>query len=184
VNHDAMPEPGRLGRSVARASLISTAAALLIAAVLLVSFQFLSLRSGLVEDMLIQARIIGDSSEASLLFRDGRAAREVLAVLSASPNIEVAAVFDKSGAPLAYWKKHSISQSDWRPPLMPYQYFGLQYLEIVQPVRSEQHVIGHVGLRVLSATADLHRLYRDRRHRFVLGNLHLAGAHAPHSERR
>jgi diguanylate cyclase (GGDEF)-like protein len=148
VKYDTMPEPGRLGRSVTRASVISSAAALLIAAVLLVSFQFLSQRSGLLEDMLIQARVIGDSSEASLLFQDGRAARGMLAVLSTSPNIDVAAVFDRSGSPLAYWKNHDTSLADWAPPLMPYQDFGLQYLEIVQPVHSEGQVIGHVGLRV------------------------------------
>ncbi|OGB23610.1 MAG: hypothetical protein A3I66_24135 [Burkholderiales bacterium RIFCSPLOWO2_02_FULL_57_36] len=148
MNHAALPAPGRLGRSVARASVISSAAALLIAAVLLVSFQFISQRSGLLEDMLIQARVIGDSSEASLLFHDGHAARDVLSVLSTSPNIDVAAVFTISGAPLAYWKKRETSLADWAPPLTSYRNFGLRYLEIVQPVLSEKKVIGHVGIRV------------------------------------
>ena len=148
MNRDANPAPGRIEHSAARASMISSAAALLIAAVLLVTFQFLAQRSGLLEDMMIQARVIGDSSEASLLFRDGHAARDVLAILSTSPNVEVAAVFDVSGLPLAYWKKQENSVDDWSPPLMSHRKFGLQYLEVVEPVYSQKTIIGHVGLRV------------------------------------
>ncbi|HVL76349.1 MAG TPA: EAL domain-containing protein [Noviherbaspirillum sp.] len=94
-----------LGRWMYRANLVSAGAALLVASVLLILFQFLALRDDLIEDARVQARIVGDNSAAPLLFDDARAAYETLAALNSAPSIVSAAVYATDGTLVAGYRR-------------------------------------------------------------------------------
>jgi diguanylate cyclase (GGDEF)-like protein len=152
--HQSAAKPGQLPQyreprhSVASASMLSSTAAVLIASLLLVLFQFLFQRSALMEDMLVQAKLIADSSSAPLMFADARAARETLAVLAVSPSIGQAAIYDSKQVLLASWRVGSMPAIDRPSRFEQSQQFGLHLLEVVQPVQMDGQTIGHVVLRV------------------------------------
>ncbi|WP_328514315.1 CHASE sensor domain-containing protein, partial [Ralstonia solanacearum] len=94
-----------LGRSVLRTNMAAAAAALAIAGVLLIAFQFVALRAALVRDVHVQARIIGANSVAALLFNDRRAAEETLGALAGSPSLRAAGVFTAQRLPLGLYQR-------------------------------------------------------------------------------
>jgi diguanylate cyclase (GGDEF)-like protein len=100
-------QSGTSKRPLARAVVATNAgvaiAALLFAAVMLVALQYVLLRSALLDDVGMQASIIGNNSAAALLFKDHEAGDETLGALQVAPYIETAAVFPLGGAPLAVY---------------------------------------------------------------------------------
>ncbi|RJF97821.1 putative bifunctional diguanylate cyclase/phosphodiesterase [Noviherbaspirillum saxi] len=147
---------GRIGHWMNLANLATAVAALLVAGVLLIVFQFLSLRNAMVEDVSVQARIISENSVAAVLFHDSRASGETLAVLSASPSIEAAAIFDVNGTVLASYQREDASKVSTPGPglIEDGHRFGLRHLLLARRVEAEKRGIGHVVLR-----ANLTQLY-------------------------
>ncbi|MFS2004803.1 putative bifunctional diguanylate cyclase/phosphodiesterase [Duganella sp. CT11-25] len=147
---------GPLGSKVARSNMLVAGAALSVAGVLLVLFQYIALRGALLEDLLVQARIAGNNSTAALLFRDQRAATETLAGLALSPAVDGAAILDPRGEPLASYRRAG------QPPpaasaqlLAERHHFSAGSLEVLEPIRANGEVIGHVVMR--ATLAPLHR---------------------------
>lgn len=92
-----------LSRAVAATNAGAAAAALSVAAVMLVALQFVLLRSALLDDLDMQASIIGNNSAAALMFSDHEAGEETLGALKVTPYIAWAGVFPRQGAPLAVY---------------------------------------------------------------------------------
>ncbi|RFP19612.1 EAL domain-containing protein [Duganella sp. BJB475] len=149
-------ETGALGSTVARSNLLVAGAALSVAALLLVVFQYFVLRDALLDDVQVQARIVGSNSSAALLFEDQRAAAETLAGLALSPVVESAAILDPRSVPLASYRR-----AGGAPPTVDEalragrQVFSAGALEVLEPVAANGAVIGSVVLR-----ATLAPLYR------------------------
>lgn len=138
------------------ANLATAGAALLVASILLIVFQFLSLRNALLEDLHVQAKIIGENSAAALLFNDSRASTETLAVLAASSSIEAAGVFTPEGKLLASFRRDGV-----KPIAMPSSSliedthrFGFNHVELARGIDFDGSTIGLVAVR-----ASLDRLY-------------------------
>jgi diguanylate cyclase len=146
----------RLGRWLDLANLVTAGAALLVASMLLILFQFMSLRSALVEDVAIQARIIGDNSAAALMFADSRAATETLSALEGAPAILAASLFPADGKALAtYRRANAASVAAPSEALQAAGHiFSFNRLELVRAVRIDGRDLGFVVLR-----ASLERLY-------------------------
>ncbi|UUZ54022.1 hypothetical protein LP419_37010 [Massilia sp. H-1] len=96
-----------LGRRLAQTSILTAAAALLVASLALILVQFLALRAALADDLRVQARIIGINSSAALMFADARVDEETLAGLAVSPSVAAASIFDGRGATLAHYERHT-----------------------------------------------------------------------------
>lgn len=147
----------RLGQWMALANLMTAGASLLFASLLLILFQFFSLRDALVEDVRVQAKIIGDSSTAALAFSDPHASEEMLSALDASPNIQAAAIFTaENKKPLALYTRKNMTPITASPRMLSHtsHRFGLNYLEVVQPIKLDGRQLGFVAIR-----AGLERLY-------------------------
>ncbi|OWW19120.1 putative bifunctional diguanylate cyclase/phosphodiesterase [Noviherbaspirillum denitrificans] len=146
----------RIGRWMELANLVTAGAALLVASVLLILFQFFSLRGALLEDMKVQARIVGENSAAALLFGDSKASRETLAVLEASPSIEAAGLFTLQRAPLASYIRDGQPAIPMPPPelVTDGHRFSINHLEVAQHVKIDGRDIGLVAIR-----AGLDQLY-------------------------
>lgn len=140
----------RLSQWMDLASLVTAGAALLVAGTLLTIYQVVSLRGALVQDLQVQARIIGDNSVAALLFTDPTAAQETLSALAYSPSVKGAAIFSESGSPLAVYQA-----SGQTAPAMPdgpllaegHRFSAAEVL-VAQPVKHDARTVGTVVLRV------------------------------------
>ncbi|WP_420476058.1 putative bifunctional diguanylate cyclase/phosphodiesterase [Noviherbaspirillum sp. ST9] len=148
--------PPRLGRWMDLANLATAGAALLVASFLLILFQFFSLRGDLLEDMKVQARIVGENSGAALLFNDSKASNETLAVLGASPSIEAAGLFTHERKLLASYRREGVAQisAPWPRLVNDGHRFGVKDLEVVRQVEIDGREIGLVVIR-----ASLEQLY-------------------------
>jgi diguanylate cyclase (GGDEF)-like protein len=146
----------QLGRWLDLANLATAGAALLVASVLLIVFQFISLRSALLEDVNVQARIVGENSSAAILFHDPRASNETLAVLADSPNIEAAAIFTADRRELAAYRRDGVSlvAVPSGALIAAGHAFSFNQLEVVRRVKIDGREIGLVVVR-----ASLEQLY-------------------------
>ncbi len=142
--------------TTALVNLVTAGAALFVASVCLIFFQFLSLRNALIEDVSVQAMIISHNSAAALLFHDKRAGEETLAALRSSPSIQAAGIFTDKRVPLALQQRPNEAQiglpSD---ALIAAGYsFSLNSLEVAQRINQDSQSIGFVVIR-----AGMQQLY-------------------------
>ncbi|MDO9218381.1 MAG: EAL domain-containing protein [Lacisediminimonas sp.] len=150
MNTAPFNQTGRLSHWMDLATLVTAGAALLLAGTLLTIYQVVSLRSALVDDLRVQARIIGENSAAALVFNDPRAARETLSALEYSPSVQAAAIFSHDRSTLALYQA-----PDKMAPTMPdaallrtgYQ-FSVAELLVAQPVKLAERQLGTVVLRI------------------------------------
>jgi diguanylate cyclase (GGDEF)-like protein len=137
-----------IGSKVVRSTMLAAGAALCLAGLLMVVFQFMALRSTLLRDLQIQARIVGNNSTAALLFSDARAAEEILGGLSASPSVQSAnitvgstplAQFRRNGAPVPELPAAEAGESLYE--------YGMNYVEVQEPIRIDGNFVGSVSIR-------------------------------------
>lgn len=145
-----------IGSKVVRSTMLAAGAALCLAGMLMVVFQFMALRSTLLRDLQVQARIVGNNSTAALLFSDARAAEEILSGLSASPSVQSANIIVGS-TPLAQFRRNGapvpeLPVSETGESLHEY---GMDYIEVQEPITVDHKLIGCVSIR-----ATLVPLYR------------------------
>ncbi len=151
-----MPKQPGLRRPLARwidlATLLTAGAALLLAGTLLTVYQVVSLRSALVDDARVQARIIGENSTAALSFKDPAAAHDTLSALEFSPSVLAAAILNEHYEALAHYQA---AGDDGPPPradgtLMRDGYrFSAGEVLVAQPIiRMDGRNLGTVVLRV------------------------------------
>lgn len=146
-----------LGRRVAHLNMLAAGAALALAGLLLIVVQFISLRGALVDDLQVQARILGSNSSAALLFQDRSAGAEMLAGLAASPHVQSAAIYGPAGALLAsYQRLPANAVPATNPPApAPHHEFNARYVEVTEPVEANGARIGTVLIH-----ASMAPLYR------------------------
>jgi diguanylate cyclase (GGDEF)-like protein len=142
-----------LEQRIARSSLLGAAAALGLASLLLIVFQFITLRAALLEDLQVQARIIGSNSTAALLFADQRAGAEILAALEASPSVSGAYILSARGEPLASYQRNSGDAAGALPQAAPG--VDLRFVDVREEVQANGSMIGSASIR-----ASLAPLYR------------------------
>jgi diguanylate cyclase (GGDEF)-like protein len=145
-----------LVRAVNTTNFYAAAAALAAAAVMLVALQFVLLRNALVDDVSMQASIVGTNSAAALLFEDPKAAQETLHALQHSEYLESAVVFTPRGSPLAvYTNNTAFKPQPPSPELLAEGYhFGLRSVDVAQRIDYNGQRVGAVLIR-----ADLRPMY-------------------------
>lgn len=140
----------RLGQRFAIVNLVTAGAALLVASMALMLYQFFSLRTALVEDVSVQARIIGDNSAAAILFKDRQASEETLAALAGSPNIRAATIFDGNREPLAVYRR-AVDAKVARPTdaLLDAGYrFRFRHIDVAHRIILDGSTVGYVVIHV------------------------------------
>ncbi|NVE00925.1 bifunctional diguanylate cyclase/phosphodiesterase [Massilia sp. BJB1822] len=158
----ATPRLRPIGSKMVRATMLSAAAALFVASILLILFQFISLRNALERDLQVQARIVGSNSTAALMFSDASAQDEILGGLASSPSV-VSATMYRSGRVLGRYLRDGIKGTLAAPPpitpdaelVATHRRHNFEYVEVLEPVRANGEEIGLVTIR-----ASLGRLYQ------------------------
>lgn len=149
----------RLGSRLTKALVTAAGGALLVAGLIFDVYVYFSLRNAMVDDLVVQARIVAENSSAAILFDDAQAASQTLAGLEASPAILHAELRDRSGRRMA---SHSVQpQASGAafdaalPPDAPGHRFHDQRLVVTQPVLEAGRRVGSLHI-----VATLDPLYR------------------------
>jgi len=139
--------------SLWRINIVVTAAALLLAGIVLIAAEFVILRSSLLGELDVQMRIIGDNSGAALMFKDRAAADEILGTLQASPSVDIAILYTREGAVFArYRRQDDLSFAFPRPTQS--QHATLTYVEYLRNVDVAGNPVGALYMR-----ANMRQLY-------------------------
>jgi len=138
-------------------NLVITGVALVLASGLLVGIDFFRMREALLEDLQVQAKMIGANSTAALLFRDGKTGGEILSALSVSPNVTHASIVSEDGKPFAEYGRAGSAKSVEPIPLPPgtTHLFSAGKLTLIQAIEQDGLALG-----TLRIEADLNSLYR------------------------
>lgn len=141
--------------------LASNIAAILIVSIIVVGDQYNQGHKRLEDELLVQARIVGDTVSPALVFNDPRTAQETLAALHASPNVRQAAIYTTRGTLFASYKRDSKLPDLSMPAEMGY-ISGLDSLYLVRPVVRGERQVGTLMIRV-----DLDGLYQGLMRAFL-----------------
>ena len=125
----------------------TTCVSLLLALLAMGLIDTLNFRDQMQKDAVAEAMMVANSSTAALSFWDKKAAKEILDLLAADPNVGVVAIVGEGGKPLAEYRR-----PDWEVSL-PLAVdgnsvsFTWDRIEIVRPVVLEGKRIGSVMLQ-------------------------------------
>ena len=142
-----------IDQKMAIVGMLTAGATLGVASLMLILFQFIALRTALVEDLQVQARIVGNNSSAALLFDDRKAGDEILAGLALSPSVRNAGIYGPDGKLLALYRRAGAplpGAPDAQLRAAHYRY-GVDYAEVLEPVHANGAAIGSVLIRVTLA---------------------------------
>jgi PAS domain S-box-containing protein len=141
-------------QKLVRAIMLTSTVVLLLTAIVLIIFEFISYRLDLQRSTLIRAQVIGNSSTAALRFDDEEGAREILSALRADRSITAAALY-KNGR-LFSFHPATLNPSRDLPTFVPERdvRFAKGELVLIEPVLLDNREIGTIYLQ-----ASLNPLY-------------------------
>ena len=142
-----------IGRRLMMSFMLTTGLALTLASVAYFGTQYLEARKELADHIGTMARMLGDTSSASLLFADQTDAESILDSLQAESHVMSGVLYDGAGKPFAQYLRDDITEV---PPLHAFDQpptFADGVLSIVEPVLIDGERIGTVFIR-----ADTKRL--------------------------
>jgi PAS domain S-box-containing protein len=144
-----------ISRRLMLISLLTTVSALLLSSVVLVTNEVTAFRRSLVQGLAVQARIIGGNSASALLFNDQKSAEETLSALNASPHIDFAVIYSKSGMAFATYRRGGADKV--LMPSLPTtegHRFSIGHLSLYQRIVLNNKTIGSIYIQ-----SDLNELY-------------------------
>ena len=105
-------------QKLTRTTVLASGAALLLASVAFIAYDFTTARDDMVRDLEILSQVIADNSAVALVFGDQAAATDVLGALRAQPNIVAACIYDDGGDSFAHYVR-TVDQGLSCPPSPP-----------------------------------------------------------------
>ena len=138
--------------------MLTSAVAVAVACVVFATYDGIRFKRAMVNQLSLQAEIIGANSTAAILFNDERAAEETLGALAADDRIVSAQIYTEDGRRFAEYVRHDVAPGA-PPPLLPNETYRFTHdrLEMKRPIVLRQETVGTVYLR-----SDL----RDMQERF------------------
>ena len=131
-------------RKLMRISLLTTGTALLLANLVLITNELVLFRRTLINDLSIQARMIGRHCTTALLFNDPKVAAETLAVLQTAPNIGEAVIYLTDGKIFAVYRRPGFPEDPQPAPKNEGAQFSASALSLTQDIVSDHKIIGKI----------------------------------------
>jgi two-component system sensor kinase FixL len=130
-------------------------AALLIAGVVFIGWEWLNLRRAMVQNLSTQAEIIADNCKASVAFKDSKDAAETLRALHVDKSIVFGCIYTPGGKAFTSYYR-DFADAKVQPPEIKGtgHYFSNDILTIFKPIVLDDDIIGTVCIR-----SDLHSMY-------------------------
>jgi signal transduction histidine kinase/ActR/RegA family two-component response regulator/HAMP domain-containing protein len=123
--------------------MLTSVVALLLACVGFATYELMTYRKAMVENLSTLATVIGNYSTAALKFNDPTAAGEYLSALRNNPHIVSARIYTKDGTPLAKYPPGSGAA----PPVQSHATrFDGGHLVVFRPIMDEGNLIGTIFL--------------------------------------
>lgn len=146
--------------SYRKIDLAVTAAALLLAGIVLIVAEFIILRASLLADLDVQMKIISDNAGAAMIFNDRKAADEVLTTLDASPSVDLAVLYTVTNKVFVDYRRAEAAL-DEIPVLvsMPARQVTLSRVEFVRPISVEGNHVGTLFMRANMRQLYIHLLW-------------------------
>jgi PAS domain S-box-containing protein len=140
-----------LARSITTLNLMVSAAAVVLACFAFLAYEVNSFRLNIVNDLSIQAQIIGSNATSALIFNDKSSAEKTLAALQASPHITYAGVYTPDGQFFAgYWRdepNHEVPPSVSPTLNTEMHWFQNWRADLVRPIIFDGKNAGFVYIR-------------------------------------
>jgi diguanylate cyclase (GGDEF)-like protein len=142
----------------------ASGAALLLACAAFVSYELLTFRETMTQNLDMRAEIVGNNSTAALAFNDPRTAEDMLSALQADPHVVAAAIFTRNGRLFATYRRADAANESLAPQqsVAPEHRFGPDRLILQRPIRLAGEIVGTVVV-----ASDLQAL-NARLERYVL----------------
>jgi signal transduction histidine kinase/ActR/RegA family two-component response regulator len=96
--------------------MLTSIVTLLLAAAAFVTYDLITLRDAMVDDVSMLTQIIAANSTADLVFNDQKSAEENLATLRANPHVESSCIYTKEGKVFASYFRHGMAAKLSLPP--------------------------------------------------------------------
>jgi two-component system, NtrC family, sensor kinase len=133
----------------------ASGAALVLAVLAFLCYEWLVFRSGMVENLLIHAAMVSENSAAALTFNDPVSARQTLRALNADPHVTAAAIYGPDGKTFARYQRRDLSGPFYPPPVEMDGYrFEAGSLKLFRAIRPGGEFAGTVYLQ-----SDLGAMY-------------------------
>jgi signal transduction histidine kinase len=121
--------------------------ALMVAGGTFIFWEWLGLRSNLVEKLLTEAQITADNCKAALTFEDTEDAEKTLKALKADSSIICACVYKKDGKEFVSYSKTEADKEHFTIPAKESHIFSDNKLTVFEPIVLDNEIIGMVCLR-------------------------------------
>src|ERR1700724_4367388 len=135
--------------------LLTSGFAILLMGSALITYELVTFRSALTNNIEVLAQIIGSNSTAALAFDDRENANEILRALAAENQITAAAIYDRTGRLFASFPESITPTQLPREPGPDGHQFNQPQLVMVQPIFQEG-----ARLATIYRRADLGQMYR------------------------
>lgn len=130
---------------------LGAAIALLIGGLLLAAVNERAYKAQKIDEVTVEAGIVGLLVSAALEFQDRRAAQEYVEALKADPEIDAAAIYDASGALFASYSRHGAPDVPATAPPAGTSFQGGRLI-VAAPVTHGEATLGTVYLDMLTET--------------------------------
>ncbi|MDE3153756.1 MAG: response regulator [Acidobacteriota bacterium] len=126
----------------------TTSVALFVVSLAVLGVTQLRYRQSIAQDMTELGDIVGPSSAAALVFRDGRTAADILKTLRAKPHVDTAVLYDAAGRPFVTYRRagHPGPEPPGRPGPQGAGVTAGEFV-IVRPITLNGAVVGTLYLR-------------------------------------
>src|SRR3989454_10606685 len=111
-------------KRLTRMNILVSGAALVMACAAFVTYDWITSRQAMVQNLSIQAQIAGSNSVSALLFNDPQSAENTLSALKAAPNIVSAGIYTLEGQPFATYSRDATGHVLTLPAIPPDQIEG------------------------------------------------------------
>jgi signal transduction histidine kinase/HPt (histidine-containing phosphotransfer) domain-containing protein len=135
-----------IGRKLTVIIMSITAMTLLVACLVMVIYDVIIYRRGMVTDASTLADMVADNSTAALTFHDEQAGRDVLKSLRTQPHITAACLYTQDGKLFATYVREGNANFTPPPPRQNGSFFESGRLLQFRPIRLSKDVIGTVYL--------------------------------------
>ncbi|MGI9627079.1 MAG: CHASE sensor domain-containing protein, partial [Longimicrobiales bacterium] len=105
-----------INRKLSLTVLFTTGASLMLACMVFIAYDVISLRNSMAQDAGTLARVIGINSAVALTFEDSAAATETLGALAAAESVLAAVIYDGEGAVFSSYVSSRNAASSFSPP--------------------------------------------------------------------
>ncbi len=145
-----------LGSVLLRINHLALAAAIATVALVVVVSSFSLGLMALLDASRVQARVLAENAAAPLMFQDAKAAQELLQSLRHSPDIHVAALYDKAGQRVAAFEREGYKAAASLTETGRDLVLSLAHASITHPVLFDEEQGGNLVVEV-----ELENLYRQ-----------------------